>query len=68
MHSTKPGNHLKLQTEVSRILKNEFQKFIVPIFLNFIIAGKNKVLVEIGTDCILPYNAAITKCPTAIAK
>ena len=45
-----------------------FKSLLDRILLNFIIAGKNKVLVEIGTDCILPYNTAITKYPTTIAK
>lgn len=44
-----------------------FKSLLDRILLNFIIAGKNKVLVEIGTDCILPYNTAITKYPTTIA-
>lgn len=44
-----------------------FKSLLDRILLTFIIAGKNKVLVEIGTDCILPYNTAITKYPTTIA-
>ena len=30
-----------------------FKSLLDRILLNFIIAGKNKVLVEIGTDCML---------------